>query len=193
MNSRLAAVITSAKKIGFPKASIDNAIARGQGVSANGAALESVTIEAIMPPSVALIIECQTDSKPRTLNDMRLAIKEAGGTMTPTTHLFDRKGKIIVENPDGMGEDDIFDRAIEAGAVDIELENDGSVVIFTESTETTAVAKALSESSSLRVTHSDIIWDPKEDMMVDVSTPDALNSFLGRQIRASKLLKLLTC
>ncbi len=193
MNSRLAAVITSAKKIGFPKASIDNAIARGQGVSANGAALESVTIEAIMPPSVALIIECQTDSKPRTLNDMRLAIKEAGGTMTPTTHLFDRKGKIIFENPDGMGEDDIFDRAIEAGAVDIELENDGSVVIFTESTETTAVAKALSESSSLRVTHSDIIWDPKEDMMVDVSTPDALNSFLGRQIRASKLLKLLTC
>ncbi len=193
MNSRLAAVITSAKKIGFPKASIDNAIARGQGVSANGAALESVTIEAIMPPSVALIIECQTDSKPRTLNDMRLAIKEAGGTMTPTTHLFDRKGKIIFENPDGMGEDDIFDRAIEAGAVDIELENDGNVVIFTESTETTAVAKALSESSSLRVTHSDIIWDPKEDMMVDVSTPDALNSFLGRQIRASKLLKLLTC
>jgi len=181
MNPRLAAVVTSAKKIGFPKASIENAIARGQGVSPYGAALESVTIEAMVPPSVAVIIECQTDSRLRTLSDMRLAVKEAGGTVTPTNHLFDRKGKIVCKNPEGMEEEDIFDRAIEAGAVDIEMEADGIVIIFTESNETTAVANALSDSTSLHITNADISWEPKEEMMVDVATPDALNTFLGAQ------------
>ncbi|KAK4694127.1 hypothetical protein P7C71_g3403, partial [Lecanoromycetidae sp. Uapishka_2] len=134
----------------------------------------------MLPPSVAVIVECQTDSRLRTLSDMRLAVKEAGGTVTPTNHLFNRKGKIVFENPGGMDEEDIFDLAIEAGAVDIELEDDGNIVVYSESNETTAVAKALSESSSLRLTNSDIIWDPKEDMMVDVATPDALNILLDR-------------
>lgn len=134
-----------------------------------------------MPPSVAVIIECQTDSRLRTLSDIRLAIKEAGGTMTPTNHLFDRKGKVTLENPEGMEEEDVFDLAIEAGAVDFERGDDDSVVVYTETNETTTVAKAMTESSSLRVTDSDIIWDPKEDMMVEVDHPDALNIFLGRQ------------
>lgn len=191
INPRLAAVIASAKRIGFAKASIENAIARGQGVSPSGAALENVTIEAMVPPSVAVIIECQTDSRLRTLSDVRLAVKEAGGTVTPTNHLFNRKGKIICKNPEGMEEEDIFDRAIEAGAVDIELENDGSVIIYAESNETTAVANAVAKSSSLRVTNTDIIWDPKEDMMVDVTTPEALNNFLGRQTRANGYSRLI--
>jgi transcriptional/translational regulatory protein YebC/TACO1 len=54
INPRLATVITTAKKMGFPKASIESAIARGQGVSPNRAPLENVTIEAMIPPSVAV-------------------------------------------------------------------------------------------------------------------------------------------
>lgn len=178
-NPRLAAVVAAAKKQGFPKTSIENAIARGRGVSLSGAPLESLTIEAMLPPSVAVIVECQTDSKLRTLADMRLAVKEAGGSMTPTNHMFERKGKIIFGAAKGIGEEDIFDQAIEAGAIDVNTEDEGKIVVYAESSQTTAVAEALSKSSGLLVESSDIIWDPKEDMMVDGAVSEALQSFLG--------------
>ena len=141
--------------------------------------MESLTIEAMVPPSVAIIVECQTDSKARTLGDMKLAIKESGGTMTPTTHMFDKKGKIVFEASQGIEEDKIFDQAIEAGAIDIQMEDDGKVVVYAESTQTTAVADALAMSSGLKLERLDIVWDPKEDMMVDVESPEMLDSFLG--------------
>ncbi|CAF9906529.1 MAG: Translational activator of mitochondrially encoded cytochrome c oxidase I [Alectoria fallacina] len=179
-NPRLASVITAAKKQGFPKASIENAIARGQGRSPTGAALDSLTIEAMVPPSVAIIVECQTDSKARTLGDMKSAIKDYGGTMTPTSHMFDRKGKIVFEGSKNIGEEEMFDQAIEAGAIDVQMEDDGTVVVYAESSQTTAVANAMAKSSGLKVESLDIIWDPKEDTMVNVASPEALDSFLGR-------------
>ena len=178
-NPRLASVITAAKKQGFPKASIENAIARGQGRSPTGAALDSLTIEAMVPPSVAIIVECQTDSKARTLGDMKSAIKDYGGTMTPTSHMFDRKGKIVFEGSKNIGEEEMFDQAIEAGAIDVQMEDDGTVVVYAESSQTTAVANTMAKSSGLKVESLDIIWDPKEDTMVNVASPEALDSFLG--------------
>lgn len=181
-NPRLATAITAAKKQGLPKASIESAVARGQGRSPTGAALESLTIEAMVPPSVAVIVECQTDSKARTLNDLKLAIKESGGTMTPTSHMFDRKGKVVFEGFKNVGEEEIFDQAVEAGAIDIQMEDDGKVVVYAESSETAAVAEILAKSSGLKVESLDIVWDPKEDMMVDVASSEmleSLDSFLG--------------
>ena len=180
MNPRLADVVAKAKKIGFPKASIESAIARGQGVSPSGAALENLTVEAMVPPSVSVIVECQTDSKLRTLSDVRLAIKDAGGTVTPTNHLFERKGRIVLRNPNGMEETEIFDQAIEAGAIDVETGEDGAIVVSTESSQTTAIANILRQTTDLEVNSSDIVWDPKEDMMVDVSSRDGLDAFLER-------------
>ena len=179
MNPRLADVVTRAKKIGFPKASIESAIARGQGVSPNGAALESLTVEAMIPPSVSVIIECQTDSKLRTLADVRLAVKDAGGTVTPTSHMFERKGRIVLENPENTAETEVFDRAIEAGAIDVETVEDGGIIVSTESSETTAIADALRHTTNLKVRNLDIIWDPKEDMMVDISLREGIDAFLG--------------
>ena len=63
-NTRLAALVANAKKAGFPKASIDAAIARGQGRSTSGAALENVTIEAMLPNAIAAVIECQQIQRP---------------------------------------------------------------------------------------------------------------------------------
>ncbi|TKA71829.1 hypothetical protein B0A49_06172, partial [Cryomyces minteri] len=94
INPRLAHAIATAKKSGFAKASIEAAIARGQGVSASGAKLESLTIEAILPPSVAVVIDCETDNKLRTLADVRLLIKHYEGNVTPTNYLFAKKGRI---------------------------------------------------------------------------------------------------
>ncbi|KAL9130112.1 MAG: hypothetical protein Q9217_001628 [Psora testacea] len=182
-NPRLAAVVAAAKKQGFPKLSIENAIKRGQGISPSGKALESVTIEAMLLSSIAAIIECQTDSRLRTLADMRYLVKEAGGTVTPTSHLFDKRGKIVFKSLRRMSDQDIFDQAIEAGALDILTTEEEKIEVLTEPGQTTAVANLLSESSGLTVETSDIIWVPKEEMMVEIRDGEhfsQLNEFLDQ-------------
>ena len=183
-NPYLANTITITKKQALPKALIESAIARGQGRSLTGAALESFTIEAMVPPSVAVILECQTDSKARTLNELKATIKHYGGTITPTTHMFDRKGKIVFEASRGTEEEELFDQAVEAGAIDVQTKEGGKLVLYTEPNHTTAVADKMATSSGLHVQDLDIIWDPKEDMMVDAAPAEMLDRFLGDCISA---------
>ena len=178
-NTQLANIITIAKNQALPKASIESAIARGQGRSLTEAVLESFTIEVRVPPSVAVIVECQTDSKLRTLNELKTAIRYCDGTITPTTHMFDRKGKIVFEASPCIEEGDIFDRAVEAGAVDVQTDEDGKLVVDTEPGHTTAVADKMTTLSGISIRSVDVIWDPKENMMVDGTSSDMLDRFIG--------------
>ena len=170
-NPRLALAIAKAKQAGFPKASIETAIARGQGISATGARLEPVTIEAMIPPSVAAVIDVQTDNKLRTLADARLVIKEHGGQVTPTAYLFERKGQIVFQAKDGLTLDDLLEPALEAGALDIVEGEDGTFVVYTEPAATKSATDALTEALGLGVQASDIIYDPCE--MVHLESKEA--------------------
>ncbi len=164
---------------GFPKASMESAIARGQGKSASGAALENLTLEAIVPPAVALIIESETDNKARTMMDLRHLVKVHGGNSTPTTYLFQKKGRVVFEADDRkIGVDEVLDDAIEAGAEDVETDEDGSIVVWTEPNKTTATAEALLKSHGLKVESADIIWDANEDTKVPLQAEasDAVKS-----------------
>ncbi|GFF78015.1 probable transcriptional regulatory protein PERMA_0079 [Aspergillus lentulus] len=167
-NPRLTLALSNAKRAGIPKTVIEAALARGQGISLTGEALESVTIEAILPHSVAAVIECQTDQKARVLQDLRYAIKDAGGTVTPTTYLFEKKGRIIFEKKDGVNTDDYLDQVIEAGAIDVATDDEGRLVVFTEPTETKSVGEMLTKMTGLAIEELDIIWDPNKDTMVEL-------------------------
>ncbi len=183
MNPRLATVISAAKKIGTPKATIEKSIAIGQGISLSGATLENVMVEAMMPPSVALLIECQTDSRKRTLDNLRYVIHKAGGSVTPTSHLFERKGRIVFEKSEEIGEVEAIDLAIEAGALDVDVSlEDGNeeLIVLTEPTELTEISNALAQSLGLRLKSSDIIWDPREDLIVNVESSEGLNELIGK-------------
>jgi len=167
---------------GFPKASIEAAIARGQGKSTSGAALESLTLELIMPPSVAMIVDVETDNKGRTMQDLRHLIKRHGGTVTPTSYLFQKKGRVAFEKDErNLGVDEVLDEAIEAGAEDVETDEEGSIVIWTEPNKITAAADALQKSLNLKVESTDIIWDANEDTKVPVEKEQvvkALSDFI---------------
>ncbi|CAK4034382.1 related to yfcA [Lecanosticta acicola] len=181
MNPRLADLITKAKREGFAKASIEAAIARGQGRSSTGASLEGVTVEGILPGNVAVIVECETDNKPRTLADVRLAIKDNGGSSTPTSYLFAKKGRIVFEKKEGVGSDEVLEPALEAGAIDVTEDEDGRVVVWTELGDTRAVGDAVSKALDLQVSSSEFIWDPNEDTKVEVpgeKAAEALATFL---------------
>ncbi|KAI6250751.1 hypothetical protein HI914_00459 [Erysiphe necator] len=175
LNPRLATLIANAKKAGFPKISMEAAIARGQGKSTTGSNLESLMLEAIMPPSIALIIECETDNKSRTLMDLRFKIKYHGGIVTPTSYLFNRKGKLVFEKSDKIrGLDDVLDAAIDAGAEDVDTMGDDSIVIWTEPSKTFSTLEQLQSVLDLKVKSSEIIWDANRDTVIPLRDIDEL-------------------
>ncbi|KAL1970295.1 hypothetical protein VTN77DRAFT_5455 [Rasamsonia byssochlamydoides] len=173
-NPRLELAIQKAKQAQMPKASIEASIARGQGITVSGQALEPLTIEAMLPGSVAAVIECMTDQKARVLQDIRCIIKDYGGTVTPTTYLFEKKGRVTFEKKEGLNPDDYLDAAIEAGATDVESDEEGRLLVLTEASETKAVGEALAKATGLVVERSEIIWDPNKDTMVKVKDEEQI-------------------
>jgi transcriptional/translational regulatory protein YebC/TACO1 len=114
-----------------------------------------------------MVIQYQTDQKARLLQEIRSIIKRAGGSVTPTAFMFEKKGRIWFERRPEVSIDDILDEAIEAGAMDVE-EEDGQLVVDTDPSATTSVAQRLCEKFGLSIEKSEILYDPKEDSMVQV-------------------------
>lgn len=169
-NPRLTLALSNAKRAGVPKSVIEAAIARGQGLSVTGAALEPVTIEAMLPHSVAAVIECQAEQKARVLQDIRYIIKDAGGTVTPTTYLFEKKGRVVFEKKeDAINPDDYLEQAIEAGATDLMTDALGRLVVYTAPTDTKSVGEVLSKVTGLSIEEFGIFWDPNKDTLVNLA------------------------
>jgi transcriptional/translational regulatory protein YebC/TACO1 len=167
--------ITNAKIGALCKTRIESAVARGQGRSCSGAQLESLTVEAMLPFSVAAVIECQTDQKLRVLHDLRGILHRFGGSITPIAFLFDRKGRVVFERENNsapstrtsMHDDVVLSTAIDAGATDVDVDSSGRLVIDTEPKNLLALTQSLVRASlGLQVLSSDTIYDPKRETMV---------------------------
>ena len=167
INSQLLNLIANAKRVGMSKSGIDTAIARGQGVSVNGQALELVNVEFLFPESnIAGILECQTDNKRRLMMVLNHGLKLAGAINTTVAFMFDRRGRIVFKKQDTWDEDDLLEKAIEAGANDVNIEED-EVVVLTETDEVAAIAETMSISLDSKPESQDLVWIPKSDMAVD--------------------------
>lgn len=176
-NPKLVDAIAKAKRAGFPKSGIETAILRGQGKSSSGMALESLTVEMVLPP-VALIVEALTENKARTLQDVRTVLKAAGGQATPTTYLFDKKGRITFARKESSGLDDVLESSLEAGALDIFEDENGRLVVDTEPNDLKRVETYLIETHALEVDSSDTIWLPNPDTKVENVDAESLSQLL---------------
>lgn len=126
MNAGLRAAIDRARKASMPKDNIDRAMQKGAGGTGE-AHIETLTYEAYAPGGTALIIECLTDSRNRTANDVKHLLSKNGGTLAmagAVTYLFDRVGVVRFPGTIPIEKRDEQELAfIEAGASDvIELE-----------------------------------------------------------------------
>ena len=128
----------------------------------------------MLPFSVGAVIECQTDQKMRALQDIRTTIVRRGGSITPTSFLFERKGKVVFEKKEGISSDEVLDQAIEAGATDVDMDGTGRLVVETEPSQLSLVVQQLRNSLGLNVESSDIIHDPKEDTIVSLKDEDMM-------------------
>lgn len=164
-NPGLAAAILAAKKASLPKDKIEGALARGQGKSSSGEALESFIFEAVVPPSIALIVDCETESKLRLMQDLHKIVKTADGSASSTKFFFTRVGRVIFTKPEDpkIDVDYIMDDAIEAGAEDLETNEDGNIVAWTQPNGTSQIVQTVGPKFGLKAQSADIFWTPNEE------------------------------
>lgn len=172
MNPSLAFAINVAKKAQVSKEAIEIAIAKGQGKSVSGASLDNVFLEAMLPFGVAAIMECQTENKNRIVADVKMIVQRAGGSLTPTTFSFEKKGKIWFKPHESIGVDEAMDEAIDAGAEEISAE-DGGIVVETMPESLTQVSERLKSALGLVIERSQILYDPKEETLVKLDETQA--------------------
>lgn len=138
-----------------------------------------------MPSSIALLVDIETDQRARALAEIRFIITKRGGTITPTSYLFTKRGVVTFEKSTDeggegkeIGVDDVLEEAIEAGAEDLEVDEDGALIVWTEPAATKRAEEALTKKYGLKVANSEIIWDPNEETMVPLEKSDTAVSFM---------------
>ena len=145
-NPRLRAAVDKALGANMTRDTIDRAIARGAGTN-DADNMEEITYEGYGPGGVAVLVEAMTDNRNRTVAEVRHAFSKRGGNLGTdgsVAYLFSRVGQIAYAP--GADEERIMDVALEAGAEDIEGNDDGSVDVTTAWEEFAAVKSALEEA-----------------------------------------------
>jgi len=120
-NSRLRSAVLAAKEENMPKDNIDRAIKKGTGELGGGVAYEEYTYEGYGPAGVAVIVEVMTDNKNRTVAEIRHLFSKHGGNLGENgcvAWMFDKKGSIVFDKK-AVGEDELMEAALEAGADDV--------------------------------------------------------------------------
>ena len=172
MNPRLRLAVQAARAENMPKDNIERAIKKAQGNDSEN--FETVRYEGYAPGGVALIVEALTDNRNRTASNVRAAFTKAGGALGETgsvSFMWDRVGEI--RYPAGAGgADKVMDAAIEAGAEDVESDEDGHTIYcaFADLGEVSkALEGALGEATSVKA-----IWKPQTNVPVDEERAQSL-------------------
>lgn len=166
-NLSLRYAIDEARAANMPKDTIERAIKKGAGEGGEGAAFEDIRYEGYGVGGVAILVDCLTDNRQRTAPEIRSVFAKAGGNLGTTGSvgfMFDLKGIILIEGgPDQ--EDAIMSAALEAGAEDVEFDDD-TWTITTPPDSVTTVRDAL-EAARLTITSSTREMVPNVNVAVE--------------------------
>ncbi|MCX7627147.1 MAG: YebC/PmpR family DNA-binding transcriptional regulator [Methylophilaceae bacterium] len=154
-NPRLRAAIEKAKSVSMPKDNIENAIKRGCG-QLEGAHYEEIRYEGYGIGGAAVMVDCLTDNKTRTVAEVRHVFSKYGGNLGTdgsVAFLFKHCGLLLFAP--GTSEDKVMEAALEAGAEDIIVHDDGSIEVITAPHDFAAVKEAL-EAAGLKAEVAEI-------------------------------------
>jgi YebC/PmpR family DNA-binding regulatory protein len=159
MNPRLRLAIANAKAESMPKDNIERAIKKAAGGDAE--TYEEIRYEGFGPGGVGVIVEALTDNRNRAASNVRSIFTKHGGNLGETgsvSFMWDRVGRIVYA-ADAGSEDKVMEAAIEAGADDVESDEDGHT-IYTAYEQLSEVAAAL-EATLGEAQSTQIAWRPK--------------------------------
>jgi len=159
-------VLLAARNQNMPKDNVDRAIKKGTG-DLPGVTYDEITYEGYAAGGVAIVVEVLTDNKNRVVAEIRHLLVKNGGSMAETgavTWNFEKQGHIAIPKS-ACSEEDIFEKAIEAGAEDVDTEGD-RYEITTAPTDLHAVADAL-ERAGLALEEVGLTMVPKNTLAVE--------------------------
>jgi YebC/PmpR family DNA-binding regulatory protein len=145
-NPRLRAAVDKSLGANMPKDTIERAIQRGAG-GVDGNDVEELVYEGYANGGVAVLVEVMTDNRNRTVAEVRHAFSKYGGNLGTdgsVAYLFTRQG--IISFAPGVDEEQLIDAALEAGADDVETDDDGGINVTTPWENLNAVVGGLSEA-----------------------------------------------
>lgn len=181
-NLRLRMAIQTARQNSMPADNIKRAVQRGTG-EIEGANYEELTYEGYGPGGVAILVECLTDNRQRTVADVRSIFSKNGGRLGESGsvgYLFTPKGLIVIE-PRTTTEDRLMELAIEAGAEDVQPTEDGGFEVTTAPEDLAAVRGALDEAG--------IAYASAELTMVPATTVALAGKEAGQVLRLVERLE----
>ncbi len=162
MNPRLRLAVDKATDSNMPKDTIERAVKRGSG-GLEGASYEEVRYEGYGINGAAVIVDCMTDNRTRTVADVRHAFSKHGGNLGTdgsVAFLFKHCGQILF--PPGTDEDKLIEAALDAGAEDVVTNDDGSIEVISAPQDFHAVKAGL-EKAGLKAELADITFKPLND------------------------------
>ena len=183
-NPRLRAAIDKALGANMTRDTVDRAIKRGTG-ELDGVSYEEIRYEGYAPSGVAVLVECTTDNRNRTVSEVRHAFTKFGGNLGSdgsVAYLFDKVGLLIF--PPGVDEDVVMEAAVDAGAQDVETGADGAVEVITEPdklnfvTEQMSAAGLVSELSEVvqrPTSETELAGEDAEKVMLLISALEDLD------------------
>jgi len=176
-NPRLRLAIDTAKGANMPNENIERAIKKGTG-ELEGVSYEEVTYEAYGPGGVAIMVDALTDNSTRTVADLRKWLSRNGGNLGTTgsvAWMFDRRGQIRID-AEKYDEERIMEAALEAGAMDVQVE-EGGYTVLTEVPDFHAVQDAL-RAQKIEWEEAELAMVPKTEVKVDGANAEQLLKLL---------------
>lgn len=160
-NSRLKLAIAAAKEVSCPKDTIERAIKKGTGQLDDGAQIEEITYEGYGPHGVGILVECQTDNRTRTVSEIRNVFKSNGGNMGESGAVAWMFERVCLIQGTKASVGDPEEEAIEAGANEVEKEDDGAYSFFGSPTDLDAIRTAL-QGRGWTISVAELSYKPKD-------------------------------
>ena len=170
-NPRLRDVVSKALTANMTRDTIDRAIKRGAG-DMDGDNYDEIRYEGYGPNGVAVLVDCLTDNRNRTVADVRHAFSKAGGNLGTdgsVAYLFNKIG--LMTFAADSDEDAIMEAAMEAGAEDIETADDGSIEVITAWEEFISIKEAII-SAGFEPESADVIMKPSTSVDLDLANAE---------------------
>jgi len=164
-NPRLRTAVSNARSNNMPNKNIDTAVKKGTG-EIEGVSYEEVVFEGYGPGGVAILIECTTDNRNRTVAEVRHALTKAGGNLgnaNSVNWMFQQQGVILVPK-EGQEEESLMELALEAGAEDMDTEGDEYEI--TTAFEAFTQVKDNLESAGVSISSAQVMKIPENTIKV---------------------------
>ncbi|MBF8269984.1 MAG: hypothetical protein HW386_1693 [Gammaproteobacteria bacterium] len=177
MNPRLRTAIDVARSNSMPKDTIDRAVKRGTG-GEEGQHLEEIVYEGYGPGGVAVMVDCMTDNRNRTVGEVRHAFTKCGGNLgTDGSVAYQFKKTGLISYPRGSDENTLLEAALEAGAQDVITHKDGSIDIITSPDTFLDVKQALLNAGHMPEA-AEITMQAASTMTLELDTAESMVKLL---------------